>query len=67
MRDRRAACDGAGSGSTADVANCITWTYDKGAKVISMSLGGGASTTLKNAVDYAWAGGAAPVRRSRPL
>ena len=24
-----------------------------------MSLGGGASTTLKNAVDYAWKGGAA--------
>ena len=48
-----------GTGSTADVANCITWAYDKGAKVISMSLGGGASTTLKNAVDYAWKGGAA--------
>ena len=48
-----------GSGSTADVANCITWVHDKGAKVISMSLGGGASTTLKQAVDYAWAGGGA--------
>ncbi len=48
-----------GSGSTADVANCITWLHDKGAKVISMSLGGGASTTLKSAVDYAWKGGAA--------
>ena len=33
-------------------------SHDKGAKVISMSLGGGASTTLKNAVDYAWKGGA---------
>ncbi len=48
-----------GSGSTADVANCITWAHDKGAKVISMSLGGGASTTLKSAVDYAWANGGA--------
>lgn len=48
-----------GTGSTADVANCITWTHDKGAKVISMSLGGGASTTLKNAVDYAWKSGGA--------
>jgi thermitase len=48
-----------GSGSTADVANCITWAHDKGAKVISMSLGGGASTTLKSAVDYAWASGGA--------
>jgi len=48
-----------GQGSTADVANCITWVHDKGAKVISMSLGGGASTTLQNAVAYAWAGGGA--------
>ena len=55
----RALSGPAGIGHTSDVANCITWTYDKGAKVISMSLGGGASTTLKNAVDYAWKGGAA--------
>jgi thermitase len=48
-----------GMGSTADVANCITWTHDKGAQVISMSLGGGASTTLRNAVDYAWQNGGA--------
>jgi thermitase len=48
-----------GTGTTADVSNCITWTHDKGAKVISMSLGGGASTTLRNAVTYAWKGGAA--------
>jgi thermitase len=46
-----------GSGSTSDVANCIRWAHDKGAKVISMSLGGGASTTLQSAVQYAWAGG----------
>src|SRR5689334_14009847 len=48
-----------GQGSTADVANCITWVHDRGAKVISMSLGGGDSTTLHNAVNYAWAGGGA--------
>ncbi|MGH2987938.1 MAG: S8 family serine peptidase, partial [Solirubrobacterales bacterium] len=48
-----------GIGSTADVANCITWVHDKGAKVISMSLGGGDSTTLRNAVNYAWRNGAA--------
>jgi thermitase len=48
-----------GSGSTADVANCITWVKDQGAKVISMSLGGGDSTTLHNAVNYAWSGGGA--------
>jgi thermitase len=42
-----------GSGSTSDVANCITWAADKGVKVLSMSLGGGTSTTLQNAVKYA--------------
>jgi thermitase len=46
-----------GTGSTSDVANCITWTAQNGAKVISMSLGGGASSTLKTAVDNAWNGG----------
>jgi thermitase len=46
-----------GSGTTADVANCITWVHDKGARVISMSLGGGGSTTLRQAVNYAWQGG----------
>ena len=48
-----------GQGSTADVANCITWVKDQGAKVISMSLGGGDSTTLHDAVTYAWNGGGA--------
>jgi thermitase len=46
-----------GAGATSDVANCITYLKDKGARVISMSLGGGDSTTLHNAVNYAWAGG----------
>lgn len=48
-----------GTGTTADVANCINWVHSQGAKVISMSLGGGASTTLKNAVANAWKNGAA--------
>jgi thermitase len=48
-----------GTGTTADVANCINWTHSQGAKVISMSLGGGASTTLQNAVANAWKNGAA--------
>lgn len=39
-----------GQGSTAGVANCITYLSERGAKVISMSLGGGASTTLQQAV-----------------
>jgi thermitase len=46
-----------GSGFLSDVANCITWAHDRGARVISMSLGGGASSTLQQAVDYAWQGG----------
>ena len=50
---------GAGVGLTSDVANCITWAHSKGAKVISMSLGGGASTTLQNVVAAAWENGGA--------
>ena len=42
-----------GTGSTAGVANCITYLAGKGAKVISMSLGGGASSTLQAAVNQA--------------
>lgn len=49
----------AGTGLTSDVANCINWTHTRGAKVISMSLGGGESTTLKNAVAAAWKNGSA--------
>ena len=49
----------AGTGLTSDVANCINWTHTRGAKVISMSLGGGDSATLKAAVVNAWKGGAA--------
>jgi subtilisin family serine protease len=55
----RALRTAAGTGLTSDVANCINWTHARGAKVISMSLGGGDSTTLKNAVANAWKGGAA--------
>jgi thermitase len=46
-----------GTGSTADVANCINWVASQGARVISMSLGGGDSTTLRNAVLAAWSNG----------
>jgi thermitase len=53
----RALRGGAGVGLTSDVANCIAWTHARGAKVISMSLGGGASTTLQNAVAAAWENG----------
>lgn len=51
------ALDSAGSGSTTGVANCITYLKNKGVKVISMSLGGGASATLQAAVQGAWNNG----------
>lgn len=44
----------AGSGSYANIADGITFAADNGADVISMSLGGTASSaTLQNAVNYA--------------
>jgi thermitase len=45
--------NGAGAGALAGVANCITYLANNGAKIISMSLGGAASTTLKNAITAA--------------
>lgn len=46
-----------GSGSLADVAACIRWAHDHGARVISMSLGGPGSRVLADTTKYAWAGG----------
>jgi subtilisin family serine protease len=46
-----------GSGTTADVAACVRWVHQRGAKVISMSLGGPASQTLAAAARTAWARG----------
>jgi thermitase len=51
------ALDEFGSGSIADVANCIDWAASQGAKVISMSLVGGDATTVQQAVANAWDGG----------
>lgn len=43
-----------GSGTTADIADAIRFAADKGAKVINMSLGGGAySQVMAAAVEYA--------------
>ena len=46
-----------GSGDTSDVAACIAWAHGQGAKVISLSLGGPSTTTLRAAVRNAWDGG----------
>ncbi len=42
-----------GIGFTSNIAQGIRYAADNGAKVINLSLGGGGSTTLKNAIDYA--------------
>lgn len=44
-----------GTGTFSDIADGITYAADHGAKVINLSLGGSAaSTTLENAVNYAY-------------
>ena len=47
--------DSSGNTTYSAMANAITWAADHGARVISMSLAGpSASSTLQNAVNYAW-------------
>lgn len=45
------------TGNVANIAQAIMDSTDQGAKIISMSIGGGASTTQENAVNYAWSRG----------
>jgi serine protease len=45
------------TGNGSDIATAIRAAADQGAKVISMSLGGGGSTVEKEAVTYAWSKG----------
>lgn len=52
------ALDENGSGSYSDIADAVTYATDQGVDVINMSLGGSSgSTTLKNAVEYAYNNG----------
>lgn len=47
-----------GSGYYSWIASGVIWAADNGAKVINMSLGGGADdSTLQSAVNYAWTKG----------
>lgn len=51
------ALNSAGSGTVADIVNCINWSVSTGAKVISMSLGGVQGTAMQDAVRRAWNNG----------
>lgn len=53
--------NGSGSGSISSVAKGIRYAADNGAKVINLSLGGGGSTELLDAVSYATSKGAVVV------
>ena len=44
------ALNSGGAGTLVMIANCITWTNQHGAKIISMSLGGSGAATLQSAV-----------------
>jgi thermitase len=51
------ALSSSGNGPISGMANCIRWAAQQGVKVISMSLGGSASTTLQQAAQAAWNNG----------
>jgi type VII secretion-associated serine protease mycosin len=50
--------DSSGSGTHTQIANGILWAADNGADIINLSLGGASSSsTLENAVNYAYSAG----------
>ncbi|MBD3160745.1 MAG: S8 family serine peptidase, partial [Candidatus Eisenbacteria bacterium] len=51
--------NGNGGGTWTDVADGIEFAADNGARILSLSLGGGHSSTVENAVDYAYGQGCA--------
>lgn len=51
------ACDVIGTCNTSSAASAINWAVSRGAKVISMSFGGGSTTTMQNAVASAYNAG----------
>ncbi len=46
--------DGSNFGTYADIADAIYYATNNGADIINMSFSGGASSTITNAVQYAW-------------
>lgn len=58
------ALGGPGQGSGSDVAGCIGWAIRRGARIISMSLGGPDARTLRTAIEAATAAGVLVVAAS---